>query len=78
METKMEEIMESNRLLSQWKSVQMMYEKQYCNLIKRILKAIIDLDEIGNMDEMGIRTLLEIGSQKVIEHRMRVRDQESN
>lgn len=53
----------------------MMYEKQYCNLIKRILKATIDLDEIGNVDQMNLRTLLELGSQKVIQHRMRMRDQ---
>lgn len=69
---------ESNKNLLQWKNVQIMYEKQYCNLIKRILRAIIDLDELGDVDHMNIRTLLELGSQKVIEHRMKVRDQESN
>lgn len=78
MQAKLDELAELNRQLGQWKNVQTMYEKQYCNLIKRILKGIIDLEEIGNVDDMNIRTLLEVGSQKVIEHRMRVRDQESN
>lgn len=58
--------------------MQVMYERQYCNLVKRILKGTIDLEEIGNVEEMSLRTLLEIGSQKVIEYRMRMRDQESN
>lgn len=44
----------------------MMLEKQYCNLIKRILRAIIDLEELGDVDSMSVRTLLEVGAQKVI------------
>ena len=55
-----------------------MYEKQYCNLVKRILRASIDLDQLGNVQEMSLRTLLELGSQKVLEYRMKVREQESN
>ena len=78
MSDQLDVVLENNKHLQQWKNIQIMYEKQYCNLIKRILRAIIDLDELGNVDEMSIRTLLELGSQKVIEHRMRVRDQESN
>lgn len=40
---KMEELSKNNKNLEQWKSVQLMYEKQYFNLSKRILSALFDL-----------------------------------
>lgn len=54
----MEELGEANRVLTQYKNVQIMMEKQYCNLIKRILRGVVDLDELGDVDQMGVRTLL--------------------
>jgi len=38
------ELNESNKSLIQFKNVQNMMETQYCNLIKRILKGVVDLD----------------------------------
>ena len=52
-----------------------MKEKQYCNLTKRILRGLIDLDDLGDTDSMNLGTLLEISAQKVIEDRMKNHDE---
>jgi hypothetical protein len=53
-------------------------EKHYCSLIKQIIKGIINLEELGDVDNMNVRTLLEVGAQKTMEHRMNVRNLQSN
>ena len=59
----------------QEKSINQIQEKQYCNLIKRILRGSIDLDELGDTTDMNLGTLLEIGAKKVMEQRIKIREQ---
>jgi hypothetical protein len=50
----------------QYKNIQIQLEKHYCSLIKQIIKGIINLDELGDVEQMSLRSLLEVGAQKVI------------
>ena len=59
----------------QEKNINQIQEKQYCNLIKRILRGSIDLDELGDTAEMSLGTLLEVGARKVMEQRIKIREQ---
>jgi hypothetical protein len=62
----------------QYKNIQIQLEKHYCSLIKQIIKGIVNLEELGDVEQMSVRALLEVGAQKVIEHRIKVRNEQSN